>query len=96
MSARELAEWIDFYQEEPFGSEPDFWRAGMVASVIANAQRDPKRKPEAFTPTDFMPVSKSQQKTKDAQPETLRDKFFRVFGGRIQFKERDDDAIRDD
>lgn len=27
----------------------------MVASVIANANRDPRRKPSPFQPKDFMP-----------------------------------------
>lgn len=29
--------------------------AGIIASVIANCNRDSKRKPEPFAPSDFMP-----------------------------------------
>lgn len=31
------------------------YRAGMIASTIANGYRDTKKKREPFTPQDFMP-----------------------------------------
>ena len=34
----------------------------MVASVIANVNRDPKHKPEPFTPQDFMPQKAEAEK----------------------------------
>lgn len=42
-----------YYKIEPFGEERADLRAGIIASVIANANRDSKRK--AFEPKDFMP-----------------------------------------
>jgi hypothetical protein len=34
-------------------------RAGIVASTIANVNRDPKKKPDAYQPADFMPLQKA-------------------------------------
>jgi hypothetical protein len=54
MPARIWAEWIAYYNLEPWGEERADWRAGMVAATIANAHRDPK-KHAPFRPADFMP-----------------------------------------
>lgn len=43
-----------YAQVEPFGETAAFWRAGMVASVLANVNR-PKKGQKAFKPEDFMP-----------------------------------------
>ena len=58
------------YEREQYRAD---FRAGMVCSLIANVYRDQQRKPEPFTPEDFMPVTKrdnQQQETKkvDKQP----------------------------
>jgi hypothetical protein len=53
MSSVEFIEWIAYYRLEPWGYEADNWRAGMIASVIANANR--KKGKKAYKPTDFMP-----------------------------------------
>ena len=52
MGAGELVEWMAYYALEPFGQERDNIHSAMVASVTANANRDPKRRP--FKPDDFM------------------------------------------
>ncbi len=39
------------------------YRTALICAVIANTARDPKRKPRAFTPEDFMPVKKSKRQT---------------------------------
>ena len=46
---------LAFEQLEPFGGVADDWRAGQVASTIANVHRDPEKRREAFGPEDFMP-----------------------------------------
>jgi hypothetical protein len=51
---RELAEWIAFYQFEPFGDERADYRQALTTCVIANANRDKDKKPTPFTPEDFM------------------------------------------
>lgn len=55
MSHREYRDWQEFYALEPFGDERADLRAGIVASVIANVNRDAKKHPEPFAPGDFMP-----------------------------------------
>lgn len=40
---------------EPFGEERADLRAGIICSVMANLQSDPKKRKKPFTPVDFMP-----------------------------------------
>lgn len=42
-----------YYQIEPFGERAAFFRSGLIAATIANANRNPKR--PAFKVSDFMP-----------------------------------------
>jgi hypothetical protein len=56
LSSREIAEWIAYYQIEPFGEERADLRAAIIACVIANANRDSKEHPQPFSPADFMVV----------------------------------------
>ena len=44
-----------YYELEPFGEERADLRSAIVASTVANAHRDPKRRRKAFRPLDFMP-----------------------------------------
>ena len=46
--------WVTYSEVEPFGEERADLRAGIIASIIANVNRDPK-KGKAYQPTDFMP-----------------------------------------
>lgn len=55
MSSKELAEWIAFYRIEPFGEVRGDLQAGIIASVIAEGNRDSKKRPKPYTPLDFIP-----------------------------------------
>jgi len=55
VSSRELTEWRALYRLEPFGTVRDDWRTGQLCSVLANLQRDPKKRPQPWTPAEFMP-----------------------------------------
>jgi hypothetical protein len=55
LSSRTVAEWMAYASIEPFGEERADLRAGIIASVIANVNRDPKKRREPFTEFDFMP-----------------------------------------
>lgn len=57
MDSRELAEWMAYHNVEPFGYERDDLSRGIIASVIANANRDAKRRPRPYRPSEFMPFS---------------------------------------
>lgn len=55
MSSQELSEWMAFYSLEPWGTEVEDLRAAIIASTIANANRDPKKQRKPYKPRDFMP-----------------------------------------
>ena len=55
ISSQQLSEWMAFGQLEPFGEERADLRMGILAALIANVNRDPKKTPQPFTPQDFMP-----------------------------------------
>ncbi len=55
MSSAEFAEWMAYYAIEPFGEERADLRMGILASLIANVNRDSKKQREPFAPADFMP-----------------------------------------
>lgn len=42
-------------------NERDEFYAGLVASVIANVNRDAEKRPEAFQPKDFMPSQRGSE-----------------------------------
>lgn len=52
VGSKELSEWIAYYRLDPFGQERADMRAAVVASIIANVNRDKKQKP--YTMMDFM------------------------------------------
>ena len=53
LTSKQIAEWVAFYSLEPFGNE---WRqAAVIASTIAEANRNEKKRSKPFTPDDFMP-----------------------------------------
>lgn len=54
-SSQELCEWRAFYRLEPFGDLVADQRHGIGQALAANLQRDPKRRPEPYTPEDFIP-----------------------------------------
>jgi hypothetical protein len=70
LSWDQFLEWAAFAEIEPFGEERADWRAGMVASVIANVNRDPK-KGKPFGPRDFMPDFSSSKKAATGSREPL-------------------------
>ena len=55
IDSRELTEWAAYFEMEPWGTEVEDWRAALVTSTIANANRDPKKRAKPFEPKDFMP-----------------------------------------
>lgn len=55
VSSREFAEWLAYERLEPFGPERDDLRAALVAAVIANVNRDPKKRRKPYEVSDFMP-----------------------------------------
>lgn len=53
MSGRDVAEWQAFYNLELRGEDRADWRAGLIASMIANVNRGKDTDP--YSPADFIP-----------------------------------------
>lgn len=51
----QLLEWFDYARLEPFGEERGDSRAAMICAMIANVNRDPKKKATPYSVSDFMP-----------------------------------------
>jgi hypothetical protein len=52
LPSSELTEWIAFYQIEPFGVVRDNLHAGIIASILYNANRGKRQK--SMTVDDFI------------------------------------------
>lgn len=55
ISSHDFAEYWAMFQLEPWGLEREDYRAGIVASTVANANRDRKKHPRPYRPEDFVP-----------------------------------------
>lgn len=56
-----------YADHEPFGPPREDQRAGTVAAVIANVNRDTKRRPEPFGIDDFFPPLREPESPEEAQ-----------------------------
>lgn len=55
-----------YYALEPFGEYQEYWRTGLICSMIANIMRGKNQR--AYVPEDFMPqsfVMKRKQSTSE-------------------------------
>lgn len=59
MSARQFEEWIAYFDLEPFGD--DWLRTATLASLVANSNRDTEKRPEPFTPEEFLPIQRQPE-----------------------------------
>ena len=74
IDAHEFAEWMAYMTLEPFGPNRDDLRAGTIAAVIANVNRDSRKRSEPFSPGDFF--TEIAEKEPDAPPPpTLKTKL---------------------
>jgi len=90
MSSAEFAE-AEAYErlDGPIGPRRFDWRAALVASVVANANRDSKKKPQAYKPDDFIPDWAAANGVTKPPPHPLdvADKM-RGFFGRLRRSDR--------
>ena len=66
LTAREFAEWMAFYQIDPWGEQRADMRSAQLVSMLANINRDPK-KGRVYRPDEFMLFPDQQG---DSQAET--------------------------
>ncbi len=69
IDSRELTEWAVFFSLEPWGTEVEDWRAGLIAATIANVNRDPKQRRQPYEPSDFMPRRAAQVEVEEQSVE---------------------------
>jgi hypothetical protein len=67
---------------EPFGPDAEAWRAGVIASTIANVNRDSKKRPRPFTAQDFMPAEPLTEAEQAAALQERISAAMMAFGGR--------------
>lgn len=83
MSSREFAEWMALYDLELFGDKRADLRAAIVASTVANVNRDPKKRRKAYSPEDFMPKFERKRKRSSWQAQLqMVEMLNAAFGGR--------------
>lgn len=44
-----LREWREYARLEPFGARRDNWHTAMLAAILVNAHRDPKKPPVSMS-----------------------------------------------
>ena len=67
ISSIEIAEWLAEYSIEPFGDVRGDLHAAIVASTIANVNRDTSKQRDPFSPIDFMPKFEVTEPVKPRQ-----------------------------
>ena len=78
MAAQEFGYWQAEYQREPWGDFRTDLAGGMVASVVANVNRDVKAKPVPYSAVDFMPFTRAPEPVDTESPTD----FFNNLGAR--------------
>jgi len=77
LTSRQVSEWIAFSELEPFGEQIDWLRTGVLASLIANVNKQKGAKP--FKPTDFMP-EESRHVSQTESTDEMKSKILDLFG----------------
>lgn len=72
-----------FYRLEPFGEERADWRAALIACLIANTHRNPKKRRRPYEPKDFMPRFDAPTEPQNWQTQLqIAEIFTAALGGR--------------
>lgn len=71
-----------YYNLEPFGEERGDLRSGIVASTIANANRDTRKQRKPFKPEDFMPKFETAEPKTAPQILSIVEELNAAFGGK--------------
>lgn len=63
----ELLKWGKYYQREPFGEWRADVRSAQIVQMLANINRDPKRRQEPFQIKDFLLFEREKPKPKQEE-----------------------------
>ena len=67
LTSSQMTEWQAYFAEDPWGEERADLRSAILASLFANAHRDPAQHSEPYRPVDFMPYHRREPE----RPESL-------------------------
>lgn len=73
VSSAEFTEWMAFAEIEPFGSHYDDLRAGTIATMLANVNRNHEKRREPWGALDFIPWNEHHRDTESVGPVLLED-----------------------
>ncbi|WP_425129434.1 phage tail assembly protein T [Burkholderia vietnamiensis] len=73
MTSAEFVEWMAFFDMEPWGSHIDDLRAGTIASMVANVNRDTEKRPDPYEPLHFITWNDRRASEKEPEPILLDD-----------------------
>ena len=65
MRPSELGEWFALYTLSPWDQARADLRMAILASTIANVNRDSKRRPKPYTARDFMPFDARDERARN-------------------------------
>jgi hypothetical protein len=72
ISSEQFLEWMQYDTIEPFGEWRDDWRSAEIVTMIANVNRDSKKKREPYRTTDFL-VKFGEQEVEKKKAQTWQD-----------------------
>jgi len=72
MSSTQFYDWMAYFKYEPWGSEVEETRTGLLTSVLAEVNRDRDKRKESYSALDFMP--NFSHKYKDIDKEKTKGK----------------------
>lgn len=83
MSSSQFAEWMAYYQAEPFGEFREELRNGTACALLANLERDREKQPDPFSALDFMhfterPEQQEVEQTPEQIAARMRTELFKV------------------
>ncbi|SAK65381.1 hypothetical protein AWB80_03067 [Caballeronia pedi] len=73
VDSAEFTEWLAYHQIEPFGTQMEDLRAGVIAAATYNVNRDTRKRPEPLGPSDVIPWIGGLMKREEPEPVLLDD-----------------------
>ena len=67
ITAVQLFEWAQYDLIEPFGEWRDDWRSAEIVTMLANVNRDTKKRKQPYKTTDFL-VKFGERTAEDFKP----------------------------
>jgi hypothetical protein len=80
LTSSQLSEWEAYDRIDPIGKWREDFNVANLMALIANVNRNPKKKSNPFTISDFMPEwGKEEEKEKRQTVEEMKQAFMSIF-----------------